>query len=131
MAGGEVALRFYKLRGVLLRKEIALMKTNIRFYICLLLVGGLFMLNCGLLYAGDPVTKLGRGITNIATGWIEIPKEISKEVRDSDIGAFIIAPFKGFGKAIARTLAGALETVTFIIPLPRHYESVIEPPLVL
>ncbi len=107
------------------------MKKNIRFYICLLLVLGLSALNCHLVYAGDPVTKLGRGITNIATGWVEIPKEITKEVRNSDVGSFIVAPFKGFGKAITRTLAGALEAVTFIIPLPRHYESVIHPPLVL
>ncbi|MDD4907763.1 MAG: exosortase system-associated protein, TIGR04073 family [Candidatus Omnitrophica bacterium] len=79
-------------------------------------------------YAGDPIRKLGRGVANIATGWAEIPAEIFRESdREGDVAGMFAAPFKGIAKAIGRTAVGAYEIVTFIIPLPRFYEPVIEP----
>jgi putative exosortase-associated protein (TIGR04073 family) len=79
-------------------------------------------------YAGDPIRKLGRGIANIATGWAEIPAEIFRESdREGDVAGIFAAPFKGLAKAIGRTAVGAYEVVTFIIPLPRFYNPVIEP----
>ena len=79
-------------------------------------------------YAGDPIRKLGRGIANIATGWAEIPAEIFRESgNEGDAAAMFAAPFKGLAKAIGRTAVGAYEVVTFIIPLPRFYNPVIEP----
>ena len=88
----------------------------------------LLVIDRGLVYAGDPIEKLGRGITNVATGCIEIPKEIGRNVEKSgDMAGLIVGPFKGIAKAIGRTLAGVYEVVTFLIPLPRRYEPVIEP----
>jgi len=93
-----------------------------------LIIYGLLFIDRGLVYAGDPIQKLARGITNTATGWVEIPKEVGRNVEKSgDIAGLIVGPFKGIAKAIGRTVAGVYEVVTFFIPLPRRYEPVIEP----
>jgi len=82
----------------------------------------------GLIYAGNPIEKLGRGITNTATGWIEIPKEIGRNAEKSgDMAGLVVGPLKGLTKAISRTAVGIYDLLTFLIPLPRHYEPVIEP----
>lgn len=105
---------------------------RLRFYLCFLLIGMLIILHSGFVaFAGSPVEKLGRGITNVATGWLEVPKEMGKEVwRGRDLAAYFVAPLKGLAKAIGRTLIGAYDITTFIIPLPRRYEPVIEPEFV-
>ena len=79
-------------------------------------------------YAGDPIRKFGRGITNILTGWIEIFKEIGLQVENSgDMAGIIVGPFKGMAKAVGRTAAGMYDVVTFLIPYPEDYEPLIEP----
>lgn len=79
-------------------------------------------------YAGDPVEKLGRGITNTATGWVEIPKEIGRSIgKSGDMSGLVVGPLKGLVKAIGRTVVGIYDAVTFLIPLPRRYEPIIEP----
>lgn len=83
---------------------------------------------CKNAYAGDPVRKLGRGITNILTGWFEIFKEIGLQVEESgDMAGIIVGPFKGIAKWIGRTAAGVYDVVTFLIPFPEGYEPLIEP----
>ena len=99
-----------------------------RILILFILAAILFMGKSRLSYAGDPIEKFGRGVTNIATGWVEIPKEIARYVnKTSDIAGFVVAPLKGTAKAIARTAVGVYDLLTFLIPLPRRYEPVIEP----
>jgi putative exosortase-associated protein (TIGR04073 family) len=103
-------------------------KLFLKFFILFLIISGLVTIDSGLVYAGDPVQKLGRGITNVATGWVEIPKEIGRSVEKSgDFAGLVVGPFKGIAKAIGRTIVGVYEVVTFPIPLPRRYEPVIEP----
>jgi len=93
-----------------------------------LIIYGLLFIDRGLAYAGDPIQKLARGITNVATGWVEVPKEIGRSVEKSgDFAGLVAGPLKGIAKAIGRTAAGFYEIVTFLIPLPRRYEPVIEP----
>ena len=96
--------------------------------LALVIIYGLLSMNCGLIYAGDPIEKLGRGIANTATGWVEIPMEIGRSVEKSgDMAGLITGPLKGIAKAIGRTVVGIYDIVTFLIPLPRRYEPVIEP----
>lgn len=103
-------------------------KPSLKFLILFLIISGLATIDCGLAYAGDPIQKLARGITNVATGWVEIPKEIGRSVEKSgDFAGLVVGPFKGIAKAIGRTIAGVYDVVTFPIPLPRRYEPVIEP----
>ena len=61
--------------------------------------------------------KLGRGLVNVATGWIEIPKNVVNTTRDSSVGIGVTwGLIKGIGNTIGRTLVGAGELATFFIP---------------
>ncbi|MGC8741304.1 MAG: exosortase system-associated protein, TIGR04073 family [Candidatus Sumerlaeaceae bacterium] len=72
--------------------------------------------------------KLGRGLANIFTGVIEVPKNISREWRKSDpVTGVIVGGVKGVGWAATRMVVGAYETVTFPIPVPANYEPLMEP----
>lgn len=94
----------------------------------ILFIYGLVTIDYALIYAGDPIEKLGRGITNTATGWIEFPKEIGKQAEKSlGLAGVVVGPLKGLAKAIGRTVVGIYDALTFLIPLPRRYEPVIEP----
>jgi putative exosortase-associated protein (TIGR04073 family) len=64
-------------------------------------------------YLADPDTQLARGIVNVATGWVEVPKQslIGGQNRGGLglVGGF----FKGVGLGAARTLVGGYEIATF------------------
>lgn len=84
-------------------------------------------------FAQGPMTKLGRGLTNTCTGWIELPFTLQKRCREHDymVGIFLGLP-EGLFKALLRTGAGVYETVTFFVPFPNDYgESIIEPEFVV
>jgi putative exosortase-associated protein (TIGR04073 family) len=82
-------------------------------------------------YAQDPAKKLGRGIANILTGWIELPKNIyDTSVEDNPLSGLTIGLAKGVGMTIVRTGAGVYETVTFPFPIPECYAPVLEPEFV-
>jgi len=82
-------------------------------------------------YAQDPAKKLGRGLANILTGWIELPKNIyDTSVEDNPLSGLTIGLAKGVGMTIVRTGAGVYETVTFPFPIPEGYAPVIEPEFV-
>ena len=79
-------------------------------------------------YAQDPAKKLGRGLANILTGWIELPKNIyDVSVEDNPLAGLTIGLAKGIGMTIVRTGAGVYETVTFPFPIPEDYAPVLEP----
>ncbi|MCX7717416.1 MAG: exosortase system-associated protein, TIGR04073 family [Candidatus Sumerlaeaceae bacterium] len=72
--------------------------------------------------------KLGRGLTNLFTGVVEIPKNISREWRKSDPATgVIVGGVKGVGWAATRVAVGAFETVTFPVPVPANYEPLMQP----
>jgi putative exosortase-associated protein (TIGR04073 family) len=76
--------------------------------------------------------KLGRGLSNILTGWMEIPKEIAVAWRETDpITGVIIGSIKGTGYFVARFFAGFYEVFTFPMPFPEDYKPIIEPEFVL
>ena len=79
-------------------------------------------------YAQDPAKKLGRGLANILTGWIELPKNIyDTSVEDNPLAGLTIGLAKGVGMTIVRTGAGIYEVVTFPFPIPEDYAPVLEP----
>lgn len=82
-------------------------------------------------YAENALVKLGRGLVNAATGWLEIPQKIYTTSRDENVfvGA-TVGTAKGIGWSIIRTVAGIYEVVTFPFPIPKSYESVIDPPYI-
>lgn len=76
-------------------------------------------------------TKLSRGIVNLVTGWLEIPKQISAVWQESGAGPGMTMGFiKGLGFAVGRTAVGAYEIVTFSAPLPDGYRPIIQPKFV-
>ncbi len=61
--------------------------------------------------------KLGRGLGNIAFGWVEIPGTIQQQYREHDAPAsFFSGLLIGGAKALGRTAVGVYETVTFVLP---------------
>lgn len=82
-------------------------------------------------YAQDPAKKLGRGLANILTGWIELPKNIyDTSVEDNPLAGLTIGLAKGVGMTIVRTGAGIYEVATFPFPIPEDYGPVLEPEFV-
>lgn len=82
-------------------------------------------------YAQDPAKKLGRGLANVLTGWVELPKNIyDTSVEENVLSGLTMGLAKGIGMTIVRTGAGVYETVTFPFPIPEDYQPVLEPEFV-
>jgi len=79
--------------------------------------------------ADGAFSKLGRGITNILTGWIELFTTTNKHFRehDNDVLQGICAIPEGMVRVVIRTSVGIYETLTFPIPIPENFEPIIEP----
>ena len=75
-------------------------------------------------WAQDPIHKMGRGIVNVLTGWIEIPKQIHLGSQEENpvvgIGAGVL---KGAGLTLLRGGVGIYEALTFPFPYPKDYSS--------
>ncbi len=76
--------------------------------------------------------KLFRGVANAATGWMEIFKQTSLTWQESGPGIGLSwGLMKGVGYAIARSVSGAYEIITFPLPIPEGYKPIMEPEYVL
>lgn len=71
--------------------------------------------------------KLVRGVTNVATSVVEIPKQSYLTVRDRGAVGYVVGPLKGVGMAVYRLFTGLTETVFFAVPQPGYYDSMIQP----
>ncbi len=81
---------------------------------------------------GLVVAKLFRGIVNAATGWMEIPKQMSLIWQEKGPGSGLTWGFiKGIGFAVARSVAGGYEIATFPVPVPEGYRPIMQPEYVL
>ena len=79
-------------------------------------------------FAQDPFTKLGRGVANTLTGWVELPKNIyNTSVEDNAFTGMTLGLAKGAGMTLVRTGAGIYEIATFPFPLPESYRPILEP----
>ena len=73
-------------------------------------------------------TKFTRGAANIATGWMEMPKQVYLVGRrEGWVTGALRGPIDGLGMFIARTIAGAYEVLTFPLPLPPQYQPMLLP----
>ena len=103
------------------------MKKGIIVIVALMLIFGMTVNS----YAQDPGKKLMRGLANVLTGWVELPKNIYEtSVEDNIFAGLTIGLAKGVGMTIVRTGAGIYETITFPFPIPEDYEPVLEPEFV-
>ena len=80
---------------------------------------------------GGMGNKAVRGIANVTTGWLELPKQIYVTANeDGAASAVFVGPLKGIGMTLVRTLVGVAELATFFIPYPGYYDPYFEPPFV-
>ena len=95
------------------------------------LVSVLFVLTLStatVCFANDAFTKLGRGVANVLTGWVEIPKNVyNVSVEENALTGATLGLAKGAGMTIVRTGAGIFEIATFPFPLPQDYKPILEP----
>lgn len=102
---------------------------------CLVMVMVVSMLICSNAFAAtrfdDMNHKLGRGLTNLITGPMELGKEIDTSVETSGwYKGLVFGTLKGLYKAIARSSAGIYEVITFAIEAPEDFKPIIEPEFV-
>jgi len=72
--------------------------------------------------------KIARGVANIATGWLEIPKQIYITCKEEGYAkGLTVGPLKGLGMTLVRTAAGVGETVTFVVAYPGFYDPLFDP----
>ena len=75
-----------------------------------------------------PFIKLGRGVLNLGSGWLEFPLQIYRTgTRDGWVAGTLLGPINGFGMFIVRTVGGAYEILTFPLPLPPGYQPMFQP----
>ncbi|NUP88199.1 MAG: exosortase system-associated protein, TIGR04073 family [Candidatus Sumerlaeia bacterium] len=81
---------------------------------------------------GRQLHKLGRGLLNTLTGFLEVPKRIAQVWRDTDpVTGAVVGTIEGLGWGVARTATGIYDVVTFPIPVPANYEPMMQPEYVL
>ena len=91
-------------------------------------VAAMMMTATTVCFASDPFTKLGRGVANTLTGWVELPKNIyNTSVEDNAFTGMTLGLAKGAGMTLVRTGAGIYEIATFPFPLPEDYRPILEP----
>jgi len=56
--------------------------------------------------------KMTRGFMNIATGWVELPRNLYVETADNAVVGPAVGLFKGIGLTVVRTLAGVMDVAT-------------------
>ncbi|MCX7017123.1 MAG: exosortase system-associated protein, TIGR04073 family [Candidatus Sumerlaeota bacterium] len=82
--------------------------------------------------SGKMFDKLGRGIVNTLTGFVEVPKNMAREWRRTDpFTGCIVGFIKGVGWGWGRTWTGIYDVVTFPLPIPEGYVPLMEPEFVL
>jgi putative exosortase-associated protein (TIGR04073 family) len=71
--------------------------------------------------------KFVRGITNMMTSVVELPKQTYITARDEGAVGYVVGPLKGIGMIVIRALGGAAETAFFLVPQPGYYDPVLDP----
>ena len=76
--------------------------------------------------------KLGRGVVNVLTGWLEIPYYMAEEWKRTDpFTGIVVGGIKGIAWGWARTCTGFFDIVSFPFPIPKDYEPLMEPEFLL
>ncbi len=79
--------------------------------------------------AGNPLEKLARGITNVATSPGEFIYQMDPAIDSAPdvVTGYVMGIFKGAFYTIKRAGAGLYDILTFPIPRPCGYEPLYEP----
>jgi len=119
------------------------MNSRTRIVAAVLVVGLLVLVGSATRAGADDVTrerkdvslmlrKLSRGVVNVVTGWVEVPKNIAIRWKDSDpFSGVLWGSAEGIVWGFARTVGGFYEIVSFPFPYPEDYAPLIEPEFIL
>ncbi len=78
----------------------------------------------GTVWAQDPIHKASRGVVNLLTGWIELPRQVDLgRQEDNPVTGIGWGLVKGAGLCVLRSGIGLYEFLTFPIPYPREFAS--------
>ena len=95
-----------------------------RMLLGLALASGLILGTGSSAWAQDPIHKVGRGVVNVLTGWIEVPKQLHMGAQEENpvvgIGQGLL---KGVSLTVLRLGTGIFEALTFPIPYPKNFAS--------
>ncbi len=87
-----------------------------------------FLLVSSVCYAHGPFRKLGRGLTNTLTGWLELPKAVYEtSVNHNALAGLTLGLATGAGLSIVRMGAGIYEVATFPFEVPKDYDPILNP----
>ncbi len=78
-------------------------------------------------HVGNPGEKLARGVVNITTGWVEVPKQAAIGAQEAGPPGLVGGLLKGVALGVTRTVVGGLEAGTFFLPIPERYEPILKP----
>lgn len=96
--------------------------------ILLMTIMALSLVPAGTALAGNPLSKLGRGLTNIVFSFMEYPTNIQKAAdRRGAASGFFEGLAAGTYYMVGRTLAGVYDVATFLVPLPAGYKPLMKP----
>lgn len=85
--------------------------------LAMLLMGAMPVAMADDSYGTQVVNKFSRGFANVATGWVEIPKNVMNTSSKSNVAYGITwGLVKGVLYTVGRTVVGAVEIATFFIP---------------
>jgi len=80
-------------------------------------------------HARTPLRKLGRGIANVATCFMEIPHQIMMTAEEEGkMAGWSVGLIKGVAMTGTRAVVGAYEICTFPIPVPKKYRPILRYP---
>ncbi len=71
--------------------------------------------------------KFTRGITNVVTSVIELPKQTVLTSREMGGAGMIVGPIKGVGMTLYRGAIGVVEAFFCMVPQPGYYDPMMEP----
>ena len=72
------------------------------------------------------IEKLGRGLSNIVGGWMEIPAGMERRYTAHDTaGSLLTGVLYGVFNSVARTSVGAYEALTFFLPVPKDFAPIL------
>jgi putative exosortase-associated protein (TIGR04073 family) len=99
-----------------------------KFILKAVILGAFLVLVPTACFAEDAFTKLGRGVANTLTGWVELPKNVyDTSLEENTFTGMTLGLAKGAGMTLVRTASGIFEIATFPFPLPENYEPLLEP----
>ena len=103
------------------------MRKVLAILVAVIIISNLMLTPC----LAGPIRKLGRGLANVATGIVEIPKKVYLVSKEENLAVGLTRGFiKGIAEGFVRAATGLYEAVTFPIPMPADFEPIVEPEFV-